>query len=64
MEKFITKIPNWGEEFRNADTATKRMLLSSLIDRIEVKDDDIKIKFKIRLEDFVVLETIDSEVPK
>lgn len=64
LEKFITKIPNWGEEFRNADTATKRMLLSSLIDRIEVKDDDIKIKFKIRLEDFVVLETIDSEVPK
>lgn len=63
LEKFITKIPNWGEEFRNADTATKRMLLSSLIDRIEVKDDDIKIKFKIRLEDFVVLETIDSEVP-
>ena len=62
LEKFITKIPNWGEEFRNADTATKRMLLSSLIDRIEVKDDDIKIKFKIRLEDFMVLETIDSEV--
>ena len=64
LEKFIIKIPNWGEEFRNADTATKRMLLSSLIDRIEVKDDDIKIKFKIRLEDFMVLETIDSEVQK
>lgn len=62
LEKFITRIPNWGEEFRNADIATKRMLLSSLIDRIEVKDDDIKIKFKIRLEDFMVLETIDSEV--
>ncbi|MBQ6806629.1 MAG: recombinase family protein [Lachnospiraceae bacterium] len=73
LEKLITKIPNWKEEFRNADTATKQMLLSSLIDRIEVKDSDIKIKFKIRLEDFAdfeadirkensVLKSIDSEV--
>ena len=52
MEKFITMVPNWKEEFQNADTQTKKMLLSSLIDKIEVKDDDINIKFKIRLEDF------------
>lgn len=59
LEKFITIIPNWKEEFRNADIATKRMLLSSLIDRIEVKDEKIKIKFKIRLEDFI-LESSDT----
>ena len=60
METFITKIPNWKEAFQNADVATKQMLLSSLIDKIEVKDGDIKIKFKIRLEDYLVHESIDS----
>lgn len=53
LEKFISIIPNWREEFENADIPTKKMLLSSLIDRIEVKDMDIRIKFKIRLENFI-----------
>ena len=53
LEKFISVIPNWKEEFQNADIATKKMLLSSLIDSIVVKDMDIRIKFKIRLEDFL-----------
>lgn len=55
LEKFISIIPNWKEEFQNADMATKKMLLSSLIDSIVVKDMDIRIKFKIRLEDFLDL---------
>ena len=58
MEKFITMVPNWKEEFQNADTQTKKMLLSALIDQIEVKNDDINIKFRIRLEDFVLPESI------
>lgn len=62
MERFITMIPNWKEEFREADTQTKKMLLSSLIDKIEVKDGDINIKFKIRLEDFILPKTIGSGV--
>ena len=53
MKKFVEQLPNWKEEFRNADIATKHMILASLIDRIEVKDNDIKIKFKIRLENFL-----------
>lgn len=62
MERFITMIPNWKEEFQTADTQTKKMLLSSLIDKIEVKDGDINIKFKIRLEDFILPKTIGSGV--
>lgn len=54
IEKFAARIPNWRVEFQKADVATKRMLLASLIDRIEVKDDNIKITFKIRLEDFIL----------
>lgn len=53
MQDFLSKLPNWKEEFRNADIPTKQMILASLIERIEVKDDDIKIKFKIRLENFL-----------
>ena len=60
LEKFISIIPNWKEEFENADMPTKKMLLSSLIDRIEVKDMDIRIKFKIRLEDFFDLAVEDE----
>ncbi len=52
MEKFIDKVPNWKEEFQNADIQTKQMLLATIIDRIEVKDMDIRIKFKIRLDDY------------
>lgn len=63
MQTFLKKLPDWKEEFRNADVPTKHMILSSLIDRIEVKDDDIKIKFKIRLEKFLP-ETIGFDVPE
>lgn len=62
IEKSIAIIPNWKEEFRNADIATKKMLLSLLIDKIEVKGRDIHIKFKLRLEDFI-LKTGDFAVP-
>ena len=53
LENFISAIPNWKEEFRNADVPAKQMLLSSLIDRIIVTRDNINIKFKIRLEDYL-----------
>lgn len=68
MEQFICMVPNWKEEFQNADVQTKQMLLSTIIDKITVKDMDINIKFKIRLDDYtdgvvfenLVRETIDS----
>ena len=50
LENSFSKIcPNWKLEFRNADIATKKMLLFSIIDKIEVKDNDIYIKFKIKM---------------
>lgn len=52
MKSFIEKLPNWKAEFHNADIPTKHMILASLIDRIEVKDEDIKIKLKLRAEDY------------
>lgn len=53
LEKFTSIAPNWEQVFNEADIPTKRMLLSSLIERIEVKNNDISIKFRIRLDDFI-----------
>lgn len=46
------KIPTWQEVFLNADEAAKRVLVNRLIRRIEVKKDEIKVFFKINLDDF------------
>ena len=53
LVKFIDIAPNWKQVFREADIPTKRMLLASLIERIDVTDENINIKFRIRLDDFI-----------
>lgn len=51
-EQLRKEIPSWQEVFLNSDTATKRVLVNKLIKRIEVKKDEIKVEFKINLNDF------------
>jgi hypothetical protein len=46
------KIPTWQDVFLNADTATKRVLVNRLIQRIDIKKDEIIIRFKINLDEF------------
>lgn len=53
LAKFIDIAPNWKQVFKEADIPTKRMLLASLIERIDVTNENINIKFKIRIEDFL-----------
>jgi DNA invertase Pin-like site-specific DNA recombinase len=60
MEKFIDIMPKWSELFQEADVQTKQMLLSTLIDKIIVKDEEINIRFKIRLEDYIDISAEDS----
>ena len=43
------RIPTWQEVFLNADSATKRVLVNKLIERIDIKEDEVIIKFKINL---------------
>lgn len=61
LELFISKIPKWDEVFQEASIPEKQMLLSSFIDKIIVKEDEVKIKFKIRLESLIDQEKL---VPK
>lgn len=68
LERFISKIPNWDEVFQQAGVSEKQMLLSSFIDKIVVKEEEVRIKFKIRLDEFLeqeklVPKTIHDEVP-
>lgn len=46
------QIPTWQDVFLNADVATKRVLVNKLIERIDVKKDEVIIRFKINLNDF------------
>ena len=50
----------------NSDTATKRVLVNKLIKRIEIKKDEIKVEFKINLNDFLSQPRITDgfDVPK
>lgn len=47
------KIPTWQDIFLNADSATKRVLVNKLIERIDVKKDEVIVRFKINLGEFL-----------
>lgn len=51
-EDVKNKIPTWHELLVNADTATKRVLINKLVERIDITKDRIVIRFKINLDDF------------
>lgn len=63
MGHTLDQHPDWGAEFLKADTATRHMILSSLIDKIIVKDGDIVIKLKIS-PDGLLSETVGFAVPE
>lgn len=47
------QIPTWQELFLNADTSIKRVLVNKLIERIDVKKDEVIIRFRLSLNDSV-----------
>lgn len=52
-EDVKNKIPTWHELLLNADTATKRVLVNKLVERIDITKERIVIRFKINLNDFL-----------
>lgn len=65
LKQFVELMPKWGELFKESDTQTKQMLISTLVDKIIVTEEEITIKFKIRLEDYMdnsILESSGSAV--
>lgn len=52
-EALRSKIPTWRDVFLKADTAAKRVLVNKLIQRIEITDNQVVIRFKINLNEFL-----------
>lgn len=46
------RISNWGELFQNSSMAEQKVMLSMLIERIDVKERDIRIKFRMNRQEF------------
>lgn len=51
-EELRRNIPTWQEVFLNADIPTKRVLVNKLVERIDIKKNEIVVRFKINLNDF------------
>lgn len=56
-----SNIPTWKQVFREADTQTQRVLVNKLIERIDVKNEQIVVRFKINLNDFLPRNSDDSD---
>lgn len=52
INKFSQIIPNWEQEFNSSPIHIKKVLLSKIIEQIDIYKDEIKITFKISEEAF------------
>lgn len=53
IKEFKNMIPVWKEEFENANTEIKKMLLSEIIQEIRVYNDRIEIDLRIAINDYI-----------
>lgn len=49
----IKNVPTWREIFLSADTATKRVLVNKLLERIDVTKEMLVVRFQISLNEFL-----------
>lgn len=64
-EEIHQKLPTWKEIFQNTDVSRKRVLVNKLIERIDIRKDNINIRFKINLDKFLQSRmSMDYGVPK
>ncbi len=54
-------IPTWQQVFKEADTQTQRVLVNKLIDRIDVTDEQITVRFRIKQNGFLPRNRDDSD---
>ena len=53
LETLQQYIPNWRKVFNQATARQKKMMLRTIIGGIEVRKDGIKVRFKLRLSQFI-----------
>ena len=52
-ESLRQQLPAWREIFLKADAASKRVLVDKLISRVEITNEQVIIRFKISLDEFL-----------
>ncbi len=52
-EGINAQIPTWQQVFRKADAETQRVIVNKLVDRIDVTEEQMVIRFKLSLKDFL-----------
>lgn len=60
-EEIRTEIPTWQQVFLNADPESKRVLVTKLVDRIEITKSQVNVRFKININDFFTLPRISGD---
>jgi len=53
LMKLKDSIPTWKDVFNKGDLDTKKMMLSSLLDTVQVYKDKIEVHIKVKLEQFI-----------
>ncbi len=48
-----SKIPTWSDIFLNADMESKRVLVTKIVERMDIWRDKVKIRFKFNLDNFL-----------
>ncbi len=64
LEQFIARIPTWKDAFSKSEVSAKRMIIDKLVSRIDIKEEEVFIHFKINLDEFLSRKTIYKSVPK
>jgi DNA invertase Pin-like site-specific DNA recombinase len=64
LEYFIAQVPKWRDAFDHAEVSAKRMVINKLIRRIDIKENEISIEFRVNLDEFLSRKTIYQRVPE
>ena len=62
-EELKNKLPTWKQVFEGADCHTQRVLVNKLIERIDITQEQMVIRFKINLYDFLPQPRMSGDSP-
>ena len=62
LEYFLAQVPKWRDAFDHAEVSAKRMVIDKLISRIDIKENEISIEFRVNLDEFLSRKTIYQRV--
>lgn len=52
FDDFISNIPSWKESFEHFEATAKKVIINKIINRIDVKNNEIKVRLRISFDEF------------